>query len=119
MKRYCVILLCLFFMTTSCAKNPSLPTTEEVKGMILKDIKTNMHKYLLSAEYDDLEIEVSNIKQSRDYDAKTKRVSYRYTASFKAYRNNEVQMEQTVFNTLPLEYVKDIGWRKRTIKIVL
>ncbi len=119
MKRSYILFLGLYFMAMSCAKNPPLPTTEEVKNIILKDIKENILKYIRTDDYDDLDIEVANIKQSKDFDPKTKRVSYRYTASFTAYKNQQIRLEQKIFNTLPLEYIADIGWRKRDIQTKL
>ena len=75
MKRSYILFLCLYFILISCAKEPPLPTTEEVKGIVLKQLKENIQKSLRAKDYDNIEIEVSNIEKSGDYDPKTRRVS--------------------------------------------
>ena len=119
MKRSYVLFLCLLFVVMSCTKNPPLPTTDEVKDIIRRDIKENIHKYIKTDSYDDLELAVDNIKQSKDYDSKTRRLSYKYTASFTLYKEHQIKITKTIFNTIPLEHIAGIGWRKRAIKIIL
>jgi hypothetical protein len=119
MKRSFLLFLCLYFVTMSCTKNPPLPTIDEVKILILRDIKENIRKYIKTDNYDNFEIVVANIKQSKDYDSNTRRVSYKYTASFTVYKGQQLHMTQTIFNIIPLEHISEIGWRKREIKTVL